>query len=189
MISSYRNYAANYADTTKKSDSNAAKEVKTDISTNNKDKVQQYYEQLCKKFSQINFNTSGGITSSSKKNIVLNLSKDCLNKMASDSDFAKKIENDIAGIPTAHKQMFAKASSDGIEIQGFSVRINADGSMQCSCSSSTRTSGSKQNSTILNTRKKQKERLEKKSEERKILEEAAVSYTSALTGAGFDITA
>ena len=44
-----------------------------------------------------------------------------------DPDFARKIENDIAGIPAAHEQMFAKAKSDGIEIHGFAVRINADG--------------------------------------------------------------
>ena len=173
IISNYSNYAANYADTTKKSSSNTATEVKTNTSTNSKDKVQEYYEQLCKKFPQIKINTSGGIASGSKNNIVLNLSNDCLKKMASDPDFAKKIENDIAGIPAAHEQMFAKAKSDGIEIHGFAVRINADGSMQCSCSGSTRTSGSKQNSTMLNTEKKQKERLEKKREERKILEEKA----------------
>ena len=173
ITSNYSNYAANYADTTKKSSSNVATEVKTNTSTSSKDKVQEYYEQLCNKFPQININTSGGISSGNKNNIVLNLSDDCLKKMASDPDFAKKIENDIAGIPAAHEQMFAKAKSDGIEIHGFAVRINADGSMQCSCSGSTRTSGSKQNSTMLNTEKKQKERLEKKREERKISEEKA----------------
>ena len=108
----------------------------------------------------------------------MNLSNDCLKKMAGDPEFAKKIENDIAGIPAAHQQMFAKAKSDGIEIQGFSVRINADGSMQCSCSGSTRTSGSNHNAAVLNaekrqTEKRQKKGLEKKREERKVLEEKA----------------
>ena len=231
ITNNYSNYTASYTDTTKKSDSKAATEVKTNASTKSKDKVQAYYEQLCKKFPQININSSGGIASGGKNNIVLNLSNDCLKKMASDPDFAKKIEKDIAGIPAAHEQMFAKAKSDGIEIHGFAVRINADGSMQCSCSGSTRTSGTKQSSSILNTEKKQKERLEKKREERKILEEkaakrraekkeqleklaedrgaetftisatgtdvknitqnllAAVSGTSASTGASFDIKA
>lgn len=173
ITNNYSSYAASYTDTTKKSDSKAATEVKTNTSTNSKDKVQAYYEQLCKKFPQININSSGGIVSGGKNNIVLNLSNDCLKKMASDPDFARKIENDIAGIPAAHEQMFAKAKSDGIEIHGFAVRINADGSMQCSCSGSTRTSGTKQSASILNTEKRQKERLEKKREERKILEEKA----------------
>ncbi len=93
--------------------------------------------------------------------------------MAGDPDFARKIENDIAGIPAAHEQMFARAKSDGIEIHGFAVRINADGSMQCSCSGSTRTSGSKQSASILNTKKKAERKIRKKREERKNLEEKA----------------
>ena len=165
----YSNYTANYADTVKKPDSKAAAEVKT----SSKGKAQEYYEQLCKKFPQININSSRGIAGGGRNNIVLNLSNDCLKKMASDPDFARKIENDIAGIPAAHEQMFAKAKSDGIEIHGFAVRINADGSMQCSCSGSTRSSGSKQSTSILNTEKRQKERLEKEREERKNLEEKA----------------
>ena len=169
ITNDYSNYAANYTDTMKKSGSNATREVMT----SSKAKAQEYYEQLCKKFPQININSSRGIASGGRNNIVLNLSNDCLRKMASDPDFARKIENDIAGIPAAHEQMFAKAKSDGIEIHGFAVRINADGSMQCSCSGSTRTSGSKQSASILNTEKSQKERLEKKREERKNLEEKA----------------
>ena len=169
ITSDYSNYAANYTDTMKKSGSDATREVKT----SSKARAQEYYEQLCKKFPQININSSRGIAGGGRNNIVLNLSNDCLKKMASDPDFARKIENDIAGIPAAHEQMFAKAKSDGIEIHGFAVRINADGSMQCSCSGSTRTSGSKQSAFILNTEKRQKERLEKKREERKNLEEKA----------------
>ena len=169
ITSDYSNYAANYTDTMKKSGSDATREVKT----SSKARAQEYYEQLCKKFPQININSSRGIASGDRNNIVLNLSNDCLRKMASDPDFARKIENDIAGIPAAHEQMFARAKSDGIEIHGFAVRINADGSMQCSCSGSTRTSGSKQSASILNTEKRQKERLEKKREERKNLEEKA----------------
>ena len=169
ITSDYSNYAANYTDTMKKSGSDATREVKT----SSKARAQEYYEQLCKKFPQININSSRGIASGDRNNIVLNLSNDCLRKMASDPDFARKIENDIAGIPAAHEQMFARAKSDGIEIHGFAVRINADGSMQCSCSGSTRTSGSKESASILNTEKRQKERLEKKREERKNLEEKA----------------
>ena len=173
ITNNYSNYAANYIDTLKKPDSKAAAEIKT-TSTNSKDKVQAYYEQLCKKFPLINVNSNRGIAGGGKNNIVLNLSDDCLKKMASNPDFARKIENDIAGIPAAHGQMFAKAKSDGIEIHGFAVRINADGSMQCSCSGSTRISGTKQSKSILNMEKRQKERVEKKREERKILEEKDV---------------
>ncbi len=178
MINNYSSHVENYADATKKSNGNAVTEGRINTATNNKDNVQQYYEQLCKKFPQININSSRNIAGGGRNNIVLNLSNDCLKKMAGDPEFAKKIENDIAGIPAAHQQMFAKAKSDGIEIQGFSVRINADGSMQCSCSGSTRTSGSNHNAAVLNaekrqTEKRQKKGLEKKREERKVLEEKA----------------
>lgn len=173
IANNHGNYEANHVDTAKKPDSRAAAEVRVSKSTNSKDKVRAYYEQLCRKFPQININSSRGIAGGGKNNIVLNLSNDCLKKMANDPDFAKKIENDIAGIPAAHEQMLAKAKSDGIEIHGFAVRINADGSMQCSCSGSTRTSVKKQSASVLNTEKRQKERVEKKREERKILEEKA----------------
>lgn len=169
ISSNYSSYAENYTETTKKAYSKTAAEVKT----GSKDNVQAYYEQLSKKFPQIHMNLSRGTAGSGKNNIVLNLSDDCLKKMASDPDFAKKIENEIAGIPAAHEQMFARAKSDGIEIHGFAVRINADGSMQCSCSGSTRASGTRQSAPVRNTEKRQKAGAEKKREERNILEEKA----------------
>ena len=79
ITSNYSNYAANYTDTVKKPDSKAA-EIKVNTSTNSKDKVQAYYEQLCKKFPQINVNLNRGIAGGGKNNIVLNLSDDCLKK-------------------------------------------------------------------------------------------------------------
>ena len=86
ITNNYSNYAANYADTVKKSDSKAAAEVKTNTSTNSKDKVQAYYEQLCKKFPQINFNTSGGVLPSNSNRVTVNLSYDCLKKMQKKSN-------------------------------------------------------------------------------------------------------
>ena len=70
ISNNYSNYAANYVDTVKKPDSKAAAEVKTNTSTNSKDKIQAYYEQLCKKFPQINFNTNGGILPSNSRDVL-----------------------------------------------------------------------------------------------------------------------
>ncbi len=139
----------------------------TTAKSNKTNNANEYYESLCKKFSHISINSNGGILSSNKNKIVLNLSSDCLKKMASDPTFAKKIENDISGIPAAHEQMYAKAKSDGIEIQGFAVRINADGSMQCSCSGSTRSSNTNKSTSILGAKNQTKDRLEKTREKRK----------------------
>lgn len=80
IINNYGNYAANYADTAKNLDSKAATEVKTSKSTNSKDKVQAYYEKLCKKFPNITFNTSSGLMSGNENKAVINLSGQCLEK-------------------------------------------------------------------------------------------------------------
>ncbi len=53
ITNNYNNYAANYTDISKKSESKAT----ANTSTDSKDKVQEYYEQLCKKFPQIKINT------------------------------------------------------------------------------------------------------------------------------------
>lgn len=167
VASIYSGYTTTYDSAIKK---NTA--TKSDKATNSEN---EYYERLSKKFSQISINTNGGILSSNKNSIVLNLSSDCLKKMANDSTFAKKIENDISGIPAAHENMYANAKRDGIEIQGFAVRINADGSMQCSCSGSTRSSNTNKDTSILSTKNETKDRLEKirekKKEEAKYIED------------------
>lgn len=159
VTSNYSGYTTTYDSAIKK---NAT--TKSDKTTNGEN---EYYEKLSKKFPQISINANGGILSSNKNSIVLNLSSDCLKKMANDPAFAKKIENDISGIPAAHEWMYAKAKSDGIELQGFAVRINADGSMQCSCSGSTRSSNTNKGISILNMNNKTKDRLEKIREKKK----------------------
>ena len=202
--------------------------VATEVKTNSKDKVQEYYEKLCKKFPEITFNTGSSLMSGNENKVVINLSSECLKKMANDPEFAKKVEFNLTGAVPGQNRMFAQAKADNAVIHGVTTVIDADGNASVTCGGMTRTSGSKQNSTILNAEKKQKERLEKKREERKISEEkaakrraekkaqlekltedetftisatgtdvksvtqnllAAVSGTSAPTGASFDIKA
>ncbi len=92
ITSNYSNYVANYTNTMKKADSNSVAEVKTNTSANSKDKVQEYYEKLCKKFPNITFNTGSGLMSGNENKAVINLSGQCLEKMANDPEFAKKVE-------------------------------------------------------------------------------------------------
>ena len=173
ITNNYSNYAANYADTTKKTDSKATTEVKTDTSTSSKDKVQEYYEKLCKKFPNITFNTGSGTMSGNENKVVLNLSSQCLEKMANDPKFAKKVEFNLSGVVSGQNNMFAQAKADNAVIHGVTAVMDANGNVSVNCGGMTRTSGTKQNLTVFNTEKKQKERLEKKREERKILEEKA----------------
>ena len=174
ITNNYSNYAANYTDAVKKPDGRAATEVKTSKSTNSKDKVQAYYEKLCKKFPNITFNTSSGLMSGNENKVVLNLSSQCLEKMANDPKFAKKVEFNLIGVVQGQNNMFAQAKADNAVIHGVTAVMDADGNVSVTCGGMTRTSGTKQNSSVMNTEKKQKERLEKKREERKALEEKAV---------------
>ena len=174
ITSNYSNYAANYADIVKKPDSKAAAEVKTSKSTNSKDKVQAYYEKLCKKFPNITFNTSSGLMSGNENKVVLNLSSQCLEKMANDPEFAKKVEFNLTGVVQGQNNMFAQAKADNAVMHGVTAVMEADGNVSVTYGGMTRTSGTKQSSFVMGTEKKQKERLEKKREERKVLEEKAV---------------
>ena len=84
VTNSYGGYdASTYSTTGKK---NIA--VKSGNSSNN---VDDYYEKLRKKFPEISFNTQGGVMPCSSNKVVVNLSHDCLEKMASDPDLQKRL--------------------------------------------------------------------------------------------------
>ena len=120
--------------------------------------MQEYYEKLCKKFPEITFNTGSSLMSGNENKVVINLSSECLKKMANDPEFAKKVEFNLTGAVPGQNRMFAQAKADNAVIHGVTTVIDADGNASVTCGGMTRTSGSKQNSTILNAEKKQKER-------------------------------
>ena len=189
ITNNYSNYAANYTDAVKKSDGKAATEVKTSKSTNSKDKVQAYYEQLCKKFPQINFNTNGGVLPSNSSRVTVNLSYDCLKKMANDPEFAKEIEWNLSGEVAANSMVYGWAQRDGVVLGGRTVTYDANGNRQSSCGGMrTANTGNENNNTdkiqkkykeeeerLLKARKKreEKEKIAKKQAEKKAGEEKA----------------
>ena len=67
-----------------------AENMKTNKKQSDDEKVQEYYEKLCKKFPEISFNTNGGELRCGSNKVVVNLSPDCLKKMANDPEFAKE---------------------------------------------------------------------------------------------------
>lgn len=129
IANNYINYATNYADTAKKAGSKAATEAKT----NSKDRVQEYYEKLCKKFPQINFNTNGGVLPSNSSKVTVNLSYDCLKKMADDPEFAKEIEWNLSGEVAANSMVYGWAQRDGAVLGGRTVTYDANGNRKSSC--------------------------------------------------------
>ena len=180
ITSNYSNYAANYTDTVKKPDGKAATEVKPSKSTNSKDKVQAYYEQLCKKFPQINFNTNGGVLPSNSSRVTVNLSYDCLKKMANDPEFAKEIEWNLSGEVAANSMVYGWAQRDGVVFGGRTVTYDANGNRQSSCGGMrTANTGNGNNNTdkIQKKYKEEEERLlkarKKREEKEKFAEKVA----------------
>lgn len=185
-ITSRYNHYANYADSTKKSANKTADE-KTNTPTNSKDKVQEYYEKLCKKFPHINFNTNGDVLASNGNKVTVNLSYDCLKKMASDSEFAKEIEWNLSGETAANSMVYGWAQRDGVVLGGRTVTYDADGNRQSSCGGMRTANEGNENSNITRLQKKykteeerylkakkkreDKEKIDKKRAEKKIEEE------------------
>ena len=171
ITNNYSNYAANYTDTVKKPDGKAATEVKTSKSTNSKDKVQAYYEQLCKKFPQINFNTNGGVLPSNSSRVTVNLSYDCLKKMANDPEFAKEIEWNLSGEVAANSMVYGWAQRDGVVLGGRTVTYDANGNRQSSCGGMRIANTGNGNSSTDKIQKKYKEEEERLLKARKKCEE------------------
>ena len=153
------------------------------------DPVEAYYEKLCKKFPQINFNTGGGVMPCSSNKVVVNLSYECLRKMADDPEFAKEVEWNLSGEAAANAQVYSLAKRDGVELGGRTVTYDANGNRQSSCGGMrTANTGNGNSNTnklqkrykteeerflIARKKREEKEKLEKKRAEKKAEEEKA----------------
>lgn len=150
--------------------------ITTEKSKSSKDNVQEYYESLCKKFPGISFNTNGGELRCSANKVVVNLSYDCLKKMANDPEFAKKIEWNLSGEIAANTQVYSFAKRDGVELGGRTVTYDADGNRQSSCGgmktannrNSCQSKKRKRRSSEARLIRKRKEKLEAEIEKRQL---------------------
>lgn len=142
--------------------------------------VDEYYKRLCEKFSgKLTFNiftADNNLATSTENNIVINISADCLKKMADDPKFAMDREKMLSDIPSVHKAMFAEARMVGRTIKGFAVRINSDGYGQCSCEGTAITGSAAQGIGMSfkatgHERNKANEYRKKREREEKIIEE------------------
>lgn len=141
---------------------------KNDKATNN---VEEYYEKLCKKFPQISFNTGGTCTANK---VVVNISPECLKKMANDPEFAKEVEWNLSGEVAANAQIHSWARRDGIEVYGRTVTYDANGKRESGYGMRT-ANPSNENKGIFGSQKskkrEQEEHLEEIREKRKKQEE------------------
>jgi len=142
---------------------------KNDKATNN---VEEYYEKLCKKFPQISFNTGGTCTANK---VVVNISPECLKKMANDPEFAKEVEWNLSGEVAAHSFLYSSARRDGVELGGPTVTYDANGNRESSCGGMRTANPSNENKGIFGSQKskkrEQEEHLEEIREKRKKQEE------------------
>ncbi len=141
---------------------------RSDKATNN---VEEYYEKLCKKFPQISFNTGGTCTANK---VVVNISPECLKKMANDPEFAKEVEWNLSGEVAANAQIHSWAKRDGIEVYGRTVTYDANGKRESGYGMRT-ANPSNGNNGIFGSQKskkrEQEEHLEEIREKRKKQEE------------------
>lgn len=148
--------------------------AKQETAKSSKDNVQEYYDKLCKKFPQINFNTSGGVLPSSSSKVTVNLSQECLKKMANDPEFAKEVEWNLSGEEKANALIYSWAKRDGIEIYGKTVTYDANGNRESSYGIRTANAGNGNNTNKLQKKYKEEEELwikaRKKREEKEKLE-------------------
>ena len=159
ITNNYGKYATGYADSARK--------------TSNSNSVEEYYEKLCKKFPQISFNTNGGVVPCNSNKVVVNLSYDCLKKMANDPEFAKEIEWNLSGEVAANSQVYSFAKRDGVELGGRTVTYDANGNRQSSCGGMRTANSSNKSSDVLSTQNQQKaakSRRDKKREQEEYLE-------------------
>ena len=136
-----------------------------------KEKVEEYYQKLCKKFPEISFNTGGSEMPCSSGKVVVNLSYECLKKMANDPKFAKAIEYNLSGEVQANAMTYKWAKRDGVELGGRTVTYDAKGNRTSSCGGM-RTANAG-NSNVSKTQDKDdslEERIRKKREEKEEME-------------------
>lgn len=131
---------------------------------NSKDKVQNYYEELCKKFPQININKNGGVIPGNANKATVNISQACLEKMANDPEFAAKIEWNLSGEAAAHSLLNSWAQRDGVILGGPTVTYDADGNRESSCGGM-RTANTGNSNNIIGIQNKYKKEWEEKLKE------------------------
>lgn len=128
------NYGSYYNNTVYNSRANEQTEkTKTEKVQSSKEKVEEYYQKLCKKFPEISFNTNGGELQCNSGKVVVNLSYECLKKMANDPKFAKEIEFNLSGEVQANAMTYGWAKRDGVELGGRTVTYDAEGNRTSSC--------------------------------------------------------
>lgn len=162
--SNYNNMAYNF------NENEQMDKTKTEKIKNSKDRVEEYYQKLCKKFPGISFNTSGGEQRCNSNKVVVNLSYECLRKMANDPEFAKEIEYNLSGEVQANAMTYGWAKRDGVELGGRTVSYDANGNRTSSCGGMRTANARNSSSKVQGKSDTLEDRIKKKREEKEEME-------------------
>ena len=134
------------------------------------EKASKYYEQLKKKYSNMNFilvsedqkenakaNAAGYANSN---NMVVLIDEDKIERMASDENYRKQYEGIIANAASGISQLASSLSATGANVKGFGMQVNDNGTASYFA-------------VLEKSSAAQKERIEKKAAEKKEAKKAA----------------
>ena len=168
IAGSYADTAAVYSkpETTKTDETSGKKKVSGQTIGNPKlsEKASKYYEQLKKKYSNMNFilvsedqkenakaNAAGYANSN---NMVVLIDENKIERMASDENYRKQYEGIIANAASGISQLASSLSATGTSVKGFGMQVNDNGTASYFA-------------VLEKSSAAQKERIEKKAVEKK----------------------
>ena len=168
IAGSYAYTAAVYSksETTKTDETSGKKKVSGQTIGNPQlsEKASKYYEQLKKKYSNMNFilvsedqkenakaNAAGYANSN---NMVVLIDEDKIERMASDEDYRKQYDGIIAPAASRFSQLASSLSATGTSVKGFGMQVNDNGTASYFA-------------VLEKSSAAQKERIEKKAAEKK----------------------
>lgn len=195
IAGSYADTAAVYSkpETTKTDDTSGKKKVSGQTIGNPKlsEKASKYYEQLKKKYSNMNFilvsedqkenakaNAAGYANSN---NMVVLIDEDKIERMASDENYRKQYEGIIANAASGISQLASSLSATGTSVKGFGMQVNDNGTASYFAVLEKSSAAQKKAE-----KKKNEERLEKKRKETGDVDDTDDTETVTVTASSIE---
>ena len=162
IAGSYADTAAVYSkpETTKTDETSGKKKVSGQTIGNPKlsEKASKYYEQLKKKYSNMNFilvsEDQKENAKANSNNMVVLIDENKIERMASDENYRKQYEGIIANAASGISQLASSLSATGTSVKGFGMQVNDNGTASYFA-------------VLEKSSAAQKERIEKKAVEKK----------------------
>ena len=199
IAGSYADTAAVYSksETTKTDETSGKKKVSGQTIGNPQlsEKASKYYEQLKKKYSNMNFilvsedqkenakaNAAGYANSN---NMVVLIDEDKIERMASDENYRKQYEGIIANAASGISQLASSLSATGANVKGFGMQVNDNGTASYFAVLE-KSSAAQKAAEKKAEKKKNQERLEKKRKETGDVDDTDDTETVTVTASSIE---